>query len=69
MKIMNGMFAVLGRLSLGEFIVIWTSTILVVSYYLFLLYHLIRLQKDVNLLKTKMAIVLGLAKDVLKDED
>jgi hypothetical protein len=66
---MNGVLTTLGRLSFGEFIVIWTSTILVVSFYLFLLYYLTRVQKDLNLLKIKIKTVLDLAQDMLEGKD
>jgi hypothetical protein len=54
LEIMNAVLIFLGRLSLGEFIVIWTSTIAVALFYLFLLYYLTKIEKDLNLLKLKV---------------
>ena len=54
LKIMNEMFIFLGRLSSGEFILIWTSTIIVVFFYLFLLYYLIKIEKDIDMLQLKI---------------
>ena len=51
---MNEMLIFLGRLSLGEFIVIWTSAITLVLFYSFLLYYIIKIEKEVNLLKITM---------------
>ena len=39
----------LGRLSLGEFLIVWTSFIVVVFFYFLLLRCLIQIEKDLNL--------------------
>jgi hypothetical protein len=48
------MFIFLGRLSLGEFIAIWTSTLILVFFYLLLLYYFIQIEKKLNLLQLKV---------------
>jgi hypothetical protein len=54
LEIMNEVLIFLGRLSLGEFIFIWTSTIVVVLFYLFLFYDLIKIEQDLDLLRVKI---------------
>jgi hypothetical protein len=46
---MNEAAAFLGHLSLAEFLVVWTSVIVVVSFYFLLLRYLIQIEKDLNL--------------------
>ena len=54
LKIMNEMFIFLGRLSSVEFMLIWTSTIILVFFYLVLLYYLIKIEKDLDMLQLKV---------------
>jgi len=52
----------LAHLSFGEFIIIWTSTLMVVLFYLVLLFYIIRIEKDVKLLKIKVKEMYSLLK-------
>lgn len=58
----------LGSLSLGEFLLIWTSSVAILSLYLLLLYQLIRLNKDTKSLKLKINAIKGILIDKLKIE-
>ena len=51
---MNDLLDFLGHLSLGEFIVIWTPTIVIVLFGVFLICYLQRMEKDSNLLKANI---------------
>ena len=62
---MSELFAFLSGLSFGEFIVIWILTILSLFFPLLILYNLIRLHKDTNLLKINITRIL----DLLEDEE
>jgi len=59
-KIMNELITYLEGLSLGEFIVIWISTIILLFFHLILLYFFIRIKKDTNILKIKIKRTLEL---------
>jgi hypothetical protein len=52
----------LAHLSFGEFIILWTSTLMVVFFYLVLLFYIIRIEKDLKLLKVKLIKMHGLLK-------
>ena len=54
LKIINEIFIFLGRLSAGEFILIWTSTITLLLFYIILLYYLIQIERDLELLQLKI---------------
>jgi hypothetical protein len=47
---MKEVFVFLGRLSLGEFLIVWTSVTAVALFYLLLLYYLSQIEKDLNVL-------------------
>ena len=57
---MNELITYLEGLSLGEFIVIWISTIILLFFHLILLYFFIRIKKDTNILKIKIKRTLEL---------
>jgi len=52
----------LAHMSFGEFIILWTSTLMVVFVYLMLLFYIIRVEKDLKLLKVKLKEMHGLLK-------
>ncbi len=52
----------LAHFSFGEFIILWTSTLMVVFFYLVLLFYIIRIEKDLKLLKVKLKKMHGLLK-------
>lgn len=47
---MKEVFVFFGSLSLGEFLIVWTSVAAVAFFYLLLLYYLIQIEKDLNVL-------------------
>jgi hypothetical protein len=51
---MGEIFLFLGRLSLGEFLVIWVFFSAIVCFFLIMLYQLNRIEKDANLLIMKI---------------
>ena len=55
---MSDLLDFLGHLSLGEFIVIWTPTIVIVLFGVFLICYLHRLEKDSDLLKANIEEIL-----------
>ena len=59
LKILNAMANFLANLSFGEFIIIWTSTLMVVLFYLWLLFYIIRIERDLKLLKIKLKEIYG----------
>lgn len=61
---MNEIFVYLSRLSFGEFMVIWTFTILTILFYLFLLYYLMQIENDANILRINFKKI----SDLLYDE-
>ena len=60
MKILNAMANFLAHLSFGEFIIVWTSMLMVVLFYLLLLFYIIWIEKDVKLLRIKVKEMYGL---------
>ena len=50
----------LGSLSLGEFMLIWVSALLLVFFCLFLLFNIIQIKKSTNLLKVNIKEILYL---------
>ena len=53
----------LGSLSLGEFMLIWVSALLLVFFCLFLLFNIIQIKKGTNLLKVNVKKILYLLKN------
>ena len=60
---MSELFSFLSGLSFGEFIVIWILTILSLFFPMLILYNLIRMHKDVKLLKININRILALLPD------
>ena len=56
----------MGSLTFGEFIIIWVSSILLVLFYLFLLYIIVQIKKDSNLLKINVISMVDLLIDDYK---
>ena len=54
------MFKFFGRFNYGEFIAIWTSTILLVAFYVLLLYNFLQIKKGTNLMKRNLKRILDL---------
>jgi hypothetical protein len=50
----------LSSLSFWEFIIIWTSTLAVVLFYLVLLFYIFQIEKDMHFLKLKIKTLNGL---------
>ena len=63
---MREMLYFLGSLTFGEFIIIWVSSILLVLFYLFLLYIIVQIKKDSNLLKINVISMVDLLIDDYK---
>jgi len=60
LKIMDEMLNFLSSLSFWEFIIIWTSVLAVVLFYLVLLFYIFQIKKDMHFLKLEIKTLDGL---------